>query len=105
MKNMLFVLLMGIAFTAHSQEQKKKKQPHDLPAKRKTLLSPIANFNAPLYLQDDKPITEETLAKINVDDIDSITILKDSASTKTYGEKGQRGVVLIAMKKRKTDND
>jgi TonB-dependent SusC/RagA subfamily outer membrane receptor len=106
MKKIVFILFIGVVFSAHGQQQRKKKQPHDLPAKSRTLATPgTVNFNAPLYMIGDKEISSDEVAKINVDDIESIAVLKDSASTKVYGEKGKRGVVLIAMKKkRKTLN-
>ncbi|MDO3694536.1 M56 family metallopeptidase [Wenyingzhuangia sp. chi5] len=56
----------------------------------------------PLYIIDGKEISDEEFKKINPDDIDNITVLKDKHATEKYGEKGKNGVVEITMKK---DND
>jgi TonB-linked SusC/RagA family outer membrane protein len=44
-----------------------------------------------------------SLGGLNVDDIESITILKDASSTAIYGSKGANGVVIITTKKGKKD--
>jgi TonB-linked SusC/RagA family outer membrane protein len=44
-----------------------------------------------------------TLGGLNVDDIESITILKDASSTALYGSKAANGVVVITTKKGKSD--
>lgn len=44
-----------------------------------------------------------TLGGLNVDDIESITILKDASSTALYGSKAANGVVVITTKKGKKD--
>ena len=44
-----------------------------------------------------------TLGGLNVDDIESITILKDASSTALYGSKAANGVVVITTKKGKND--
>ncbi len=56
--------------------------------------------NAPLYVIDGMPVRTENgvLYDINPYDIESITILKDSASTAIYGSRGANGVVLIKTK-------
>ena len=51
----------------------------------------------PLILLDNVEIP--TLALINPDDIESISVLKDAASTSIYGAKGAAGVILITTKK------
>jgi TonB-linked SusC/RagA family outer membrane protein len=43
------------------------------------------------------------LGGLNVDDIESITILKDASSTAIYGSKAANGVVLITTKRGKKD--
>lgn len=43
------------------------------------------------------------LGSLNVDDIESITILKDASSTAIYGSKAANGVVIITTKKGRKD--
>ena len=60
----------------------------------------IQSSSDPLYVVDGVP-TRDTRA-INPNDIDTITILKDGASTAIYGAQGANGVVLITTKRGKT---
>ncbi|MDP4261570.1 MAG: TonB-dependent receptor [Bacteroidota bacterium] len=64
---------------------------------------------APLYVVDGVPIStgdfsristsSSTLAGINPNDIESISVLKDAASASVYGSRAANGVVLITTKK------
>jgi len=54
--------------------------------------------SSPLYVVDGSPFSG-TLNTINPADIESITVLKDAASTALYGNKAANGVVLITTKK------
>ena len=45
-----------------------------------------------------------SLGGLNVDDIESITILKDASSTAIYGSKAANGVVIITTKKGRKDS-
>jgi TonB-linked SusC/RagA family outer membrane protein len=54
------------------------------------------NTNAPLILVDGVP---RSLANINVEDIASLTILKDASATAVYGVRGANGVIIIETKK------
>lgn len=56
--------------------------------------------NRPLYVIDGIP-TSANLNNINPSDIESISILKDAASTALYGNKAANGVVLVTTKKGK----
>lgn len=58
----------------------------------------ISGDNAPLYLLDGVPY-EGVLSNINPDDIESISILKDAASTALYGARGADGIIVITTKK------
>ena len=56
----------------------------------------------PLYIVDGMPVTPGTggsLTGINPYDIESISVLKDAASTTMYGVRGANGVVVIKTKK------
>lgn len=57
----------------------------------------IQASSEPLYVVDGVP-TKDTRS-INPNDIDTITILKDGASTAIYGAQGANGVVLITTKR------
>lgn len=54
----------------------------------------------PLYVIDGFPITGN-INNLNPDEIESISILKDAASTSLYGSRAANGVVLISTKKGK----
>ncbi len=53
----------------------------------------------PLYVIDGFPSSEGIGMTIKPEDIESITILKDAASTSIYGARGANGVVLVTTKK------
>jgi TonB-dependent SusC/RagA subfamily outer membrane receptor len=62
----------------------------------------INGSNAPLYVVDGLPIEagpSGSLTGINPNDIESIEVLKDAASTAFYGVRGANGVILIKTKK------
>src|SRR4051812_12226015 len=52
----------------------------------------------PLYVVDGFPITGN-IGAINPDEIETISILKDAASTSLYGSRAANGVVLITTRK------
>ncbi len=54
---------------------------------------------SPLYIVDEKEITEEGMSKIDTKMIESINVLKDKSAIDKYGTKGKNGVVEITMKK------
>ncbi len=54
--------------------------------------------NAPLYVIDGIP-TNGNLNNINPADIESISILKDAASTALYGNKATNGVIIVTTKR------
>ncbi len=54
--------------------------------------------NDPLYIIDGVPFSGN-LSNINSDDIESVTILKDAASSALYGNKAANGVVVITTKR------
>ncbi len=59
--------------------------------------------NAPLYVVDGVPYNE-SIANLNPADIETMTILKDAASTSLYGARAANGVVMITTKKGKDKN-
>ncbi len=58
----------------------------------------INTSSDPLYVVDGMPYNGE-VAAIPTQDIESLTVLKDAASTALYGERGANGVILITTKK------
>lgn len=52
----------------------------------------------PLLILNGKPIDKDQINQINVNSIESLTVLKDQSSTSLYGEKGKNGVILIVTK-------
>ena len=59
----------------------------------------------PLILVDGKEITGEQMQRdINPDMIESISVLKDEASTAIYGDKAKHGVILITLKGKDVQN-
>jgi len=64
------------------------------------LITTIPNFATPLFIVNDQEVLEQDVALINANDIELITILKDSASKSIYGEKARFGVVKIELKKK-----
>ena len=63
----------------------------------------ITQSGDPLYVVDGIP-TDNALATLNPQDIESINVLKDAASTAIYGSRGSNGVVVITTKGGKNTN-
>ena len=61
----------------------------------------ILGGNDPLYVIDGFP-SNSTSPGINMEDIESIEILKDASAIAIYGSRGSNGVILITTKKGKT---
>ncbi|WP_163408447.1 VWA domain-containing protein [Flavobacterium ajazii] len=58
----------------------------------------VSPKNEPIYIIDGVPAKAEQMAKINPNDIDNVSVLKDTAATSVYGNKGSNGVVIISTK-------
>jgi TonB-dependent starch-binding outer membrane protein SusC len=58
------------------------------------------NNNSPLLVIDGVP-TQSGLNQINMDDVESIQILKDASAAAIYGARGANGVVIITTKRGK----
>ncbi len=71
--------------------------------------SSVTAGNEPLYVIDGIPVVSgslsnngaatDALADLNMNDIESIDILKDASATAIYGSQGSNGVVMITTKK------
>lgn len=55
--------------------------------------------NKPLIMVDDVQYTYEQLSQINVNEIESISILKDASTTAIYGIKGANGVLVVKTRR------
>ncbi|MDQ1164551.1 SusC/RagA family TonB-linked outer membrane protein [Flavobacterium sp. SORGH_AS_0622] len=71
----------------------------------------MTGSTAPLYVIDGFPVEntrltpystlEENLPSLNLEDIETITVLKDAAASSIYGARAANGVVVITTKKAK----
>lgn len=57
----------------------------------------ISASNSPLYVVDG--MVADDMANISPDDVQSIEVLKDAASTAMYGSRGSNGIVIVTTKK------
>lgn len=57
----------------------------------------ITQSTKPLYIVDGFEM-DDALANIDINDIESIDILKDASSTAIYGARGSNGIILITTK-------
>jgi TonB-linked SusC/RagA family outer membrane protein len=55
----------------------------------------------PLILIDNVELTANDLARLQVDDIESFSILKDASANALYGARGANGVILVSTKEGK----
>ena len=70
----------------------------------KILIRGVGSINAgttPLYVVDGIPFDGD-LSSINTSDIESLTVLKDAASTALYGARGANGIIMITTKSGKS---
>ena len=75
-------------------------QPGTQPTLRIRGVGSINALSTPLYVVDGVPYNGD-ISSINTQDIESMTVLKDAASTALYGARGANGVVMITTKKGK----
>ncbi|WP_321308538.1 TonB-dependent receptor [Marinifilum fragile] len=61
----------------------------------------ITGNNAPLYVMDGVPIEPSVFASLNVNDFESISVLKDASASSIYGSRAGNGVILITTKRGK----
>jgi TonB-linked SusC/RagA family outer membrane protein len=76
-------------------------QPGTAPDIRIRGFSSVSAGNSPLYVVDGVPYTA-SIANLSTDDIETLTVLKDAASTALYGSRAANGVVMITTKKGKS---
>ena len=61
-------------------------------------ISSINANNSPLVVIDGIPVPDLDISAVDSNDIQSVEILKDAASTAIYGSRGATGVILITTK-------
>ncbi|KRD12916.1 hypothetical protein ASE21_03140 [Flavobacterium sp. Root901] len=61
-------------------------------------ITSVSPKNEPMYIVDGVAIKADQMVKINPNDIDNVSVLKDGAATSVYGSKASNGVVVIATK-------
>ncbi|RED23900.1 Ca-activated chloride channel family protein [Flavobacterium cutihirudinis] len=61
-------------------------------------IASVSAKNEPMYIIDGVPAKASQMAKINPNDIDNVSVLKDKAATSVYGNKASNGVVVISTK-------
>ena len=78
--------------------------PGSTPTIRIRGVNSISAGSAPLIVLDGSPY-DGSLNDINPTDVESMTVLKDAASTALYGARGGNGVILITTKSAKKGKD
>lgn len=53
------------------------------------------NPNAPLYILDGVEVSAERVYDMDINRVESVTILKDASATALYGSRGSNGVIVI----------
>ena len=53
------------------------------------------NPNAPLYILDGVEVSAERIYDMDINRVESITILKDASATALYGSRGSNGVIVL----------
>jgi len=61
----------------------------------------VTQDNSPLYVLDGFPLEEPISNVVNMEEIESIEILKDASATAIYGARGANGVIMVTTKKGK----
>ena len=74
-------------------------QPGEITSIRIRGIGSMSSSNAPLYVIDGMPADNDLVASISNSDIESVTVLKDAASSALYGARGANGVILITTKR------
>ncbi len=71
----------------------------ELPASTKNNTNFNDAKNPPIYIIDGEISENSALNNLNIDTIESLSVLKDKSATAVYGDKGKNGVIIITTKK------
>ena len=85
------------------QIQSSNGQPGASPTVRIRGIGSINGSTSPLFVVDGVPFNGD-INQIPTNDIESMTVLKDAASTALYGSRGANGVILITTKSGRQGN-
>jgi TonB-dependent SusC/RagA subfamily outer membrane receptor len=110
MKNLLTAAALFLAFSAWSQQAPKNEESSASSTSRQNeLIIRDGRGKDPLYVIDGVMVMEtdsagnvapaKTMPELDVNDVESVMVLKDSSATALYGEKGVNGVILITTKR------
>jgi TonB-linked SusC/RagA family outer membrane protein len=58
----------------------------------------VSGSNEPLYIVDGLALGSVGIQEINVNDIESMDVLKDASATAVYGSRGANGVIIVTTK-------
>ncbi|MDW7691840.1 TonB-dependent receptor [Flammeovirgaceae bacterium SG7u.111] len=64
----------------------------------------ITSFPNPLVVVDGLVVDSDYLGSVDMNDVESVEVLKDAASAAIYGSRGANGVIMITTKKGKAGN-
>ncbi|GAA4272241.1 SusC/RagA family TonB-linked outer membrane protein [Aquimarina gracilis] len=67
-------------------------------------VSSINGNTEPLFIMDGIPINEDNFRSLNPNDIESISVIKDSAGSSIFGSRGANGVIVIKTKRGRRDS-
>lgn len=74
--------------------------PGNAPIIRVRGVGSISSGNSPLFVIDGFPVEDNSIiGNLNMNDVESIEVLKDAASASIYGSRGANGIILITTKK------
>lgn len=88
--------------TAGVQVLSANGQPGSEPDIRIRGIGSYSSSNSPLIILDGMPY-DNAISSINPTDIESLTVLKDAASSALYGSRAANGVIMITTKKGQKD--
>lgn len=66
--------------------------------------SSLNGNTTPLFVVDGVPVNQERFRQLTKEDIESVSVLKNTTATAIYGNRGTDGVILITTKKGVTEN-
>jgi predicted alpha/beta superfamily hydrolase len=92
----LFLILLTFNFFNCSSKKTTANKEFVIEANKKMREEQRSNI---LYILDGEEILQDTLRKINPDDIKSIDVIKNAEGIKKYTQKKYDGVVVIYLKK------
>lgn len=87
-----------VGATSGVQVSTSNGQPGSAPSIYIRGLGSISATNTPLIVLDGMPY-DNSISSINPSDIESLTVLKDAASSALYGSRAANGVIMITTKK------